>query len=70
MAKNQKTQRGEVIEALPESRFIVRLEDDSEVRCYLAGKMNINFIRVLIGDKVDVVLSPQGDLGRIVRRID
>ena len=58
-----------VIEALPNARFRVELENKHEVIAHVSGKMRMNFIRVLPGDKVTVELSPY-DLtkGRIVYR--
>jgi len=35
---------------------------------YLSGKMHKNFIRILVGDMVEVVIPSQGDIGRIIRR--
>lgn len=60
---------GEVVEALPNAMFRVRLETGHEVLAHVSGKMRINFIRILPGDKVKVELSPY-DLtrGRIVYR--
>ena len=60
---------GVVNEALPNTLFRVELEDGKLVLAYLAGKMRINKIRVLIGDKVSVQLDPYGGKGRIVRRM-
>lgn len=60
---------GVVSEALPNTLFRVELEDGKLVLAYLAGKMRINKIRVLIGDKVSVQLDPYGGKGRIVRRM-
>ena len=60
---------GVVNEALPNTLFRVQLEDGKLVLAYLAGKMRINKIRVLIGDKVSVQLDPYGGKGRIVRRM-
>ena len=60
---------GTVIEALPDTNFRIQLEDGREVLCYLAGKMRMNYIKVMIGDKVTVELSPDGSRGRIVRRL-
>lgn len=60
---------GVVTEALPNTFFRVRLEDESEILTYLAGKMRMNRIRVLIGDKVKVELEPYGGKGRIVQRM-
>ena len=69
MDKQQKIKvRGTVIEALPDTKFKVQLEDGKEVLAYLAGKMRLNYIKVMIGDKVDLELSPDGDKGRITFR--
>jgi len=60
---------GKVTEALPNTTFRVKLENDYEVLAYLSGKMRKYYIRVLLGDRVRVELSPY-DLtkGRIVYR--
>ena len=60
---------GEIIDVLPNATFKVRLENDLVVYSYLAGKMRQYQIRILMGDRVDVELTPY-DLskGRIVRR--
>ena len=60
---------GVVIEALPNALFRVQLEDGSEVLSYLAGKMRLHRIRVLLGDKVTLVLDPYGGRARVVRRL-
>jgi len=44
-------------------------DSDSEVLGYLAGKMKMNHIRVLPGDRVLVEMSPDGRRGRIIRRL-
>lgn len=70
--KNNKEQTilGRVIEALPNTFFKVKREDDGvELLTYLSGKMRLNRIRVLIGDKVLVELDPYGGKGRIVKRV-
>ena len=61
---------GEVIELLPAGSFKIQLENDQEILGHLSGKMRINKIRLLVGDKVKVQLSPY-DLtkGRITYRI-
>jgi len=63
------TMDGKVVEALPNTTFRVKLENDYVVLAYLAGKMRKYYIRVLLGDRVRVELSPY-DLtkGRIVYR--
>jgi len=60
---------GTVIEALPSTQFRVRLDSGHEVLAYLSGKMRKYYIRILLGDRVRVELSPY-DLtrGRIVYR--
>ncbi len=60
---------GEVVEALPNAMFRVKLETGHEVLAHVSGKMRIHFIKILPGDKVKVELSPY-DLtrGRIVYR--
>lgn len=75
---------GTVEEVLPNSLFRVRLqvgegeitdekiEEKAEgelVLAYLAGKMRLHRIRVLVGDQVDMVLDPYGGRARIVRRL-
>ena len=60
---------GTVIEALPGTQFRVRLENGHEVVAYLSGKMRKFYIRILLGDRVKVEMSPY-DLtrGRITFR--
>ena len=60
---------GNVLEALPNAMFKVRLDPGSECLAYLAGKMRKNHIKVLLGDRVTVILSAY-DLtrGRIIYR--
>lgn len=59
---------GIVIETLPNTNFTVRLNDGREVLTYLAGKMRLHYIKVMVGDKVLVELSPDEKRGRIVYR--
>lgn len=60
---------GVVVEALPNAMFKVKLENDHIVLAHVSGKMRMNFIRILPGDKVTIELSPY-DLskGRIIWR--
>lgn len=60
---------GVVIEALPGTQFRVRLDNGHEVLAYLSGKMRKFYIRILLGDRVKVDMSPY-DLtrGRITYR--
>lgn len=66
--KNSAT--GTVIEALPNTLFRVELEATGDtVLAYLAGKMRLNRIRVLIGDRVELELDPYGGRARVTRRL-
>ena len=60
---------GTVLEAQPNAMFKVKLENGYEVQAHISGKIRMNFIRILPGDKVKVELSPY-DLskGRITWR--
>ncbi len=60
---------GTVVEALPNTMFTVRLDNGHTVMGYLSGKMRRNYIRILLGDRVKVEMSPY-DLtkGRITYR--
>ena len=60
---------GVIDETLPNTQCIVKLENGPQVLCHISGKMRMNFIKILQGDKVTVELSPY-DLakGRIVYR--
>ena len=60
---------GEVIEALPNTMFRVHLDTELEILAHISGKMRMNYIRILPGDRVKVELSPY-DLtrGRITYR--
>jgi translation initiation factor IF-1 len=70
MAKEEAIQvEGKVIEQLPNATFRVELDSGHKVLAHVSGKMRMNFIRILQGDKVTVELSPY-DLtkGRIIYR--
>lgn len=60
---------GIVVEALPNTLFKVETSPDTQVLAYLAGKMRLHRIRVLVGDRVEVLLDPYGGKGRIIRRL-
>ena len=59
MAKEELLQmQGVVTEVMPDSRFLVKLENGHSLVAYTAGKMRKHFIRIIVGDKVTVELSP------------
>ena len=61
---------GTVVEALPNAMFQVELENGHKILAHISGKLRMNYIRILPGDKVTVELSPY-DLtrGRITWRV-
>jgi translation initiation factor IF-1 len=59
---------GTVTEALPDATFRVQLEDGTVVLAYLAGKMRIHYVKVMLGDKVNLEVNPDKTSGRIVYR--
>ena len=68
--KTVQTTTAQVFEALPNAFFKIKREDSGEeMLAYLSGRMRLNRIRVLIGDKVLVELDPYGGKGRIVKRV-
>lgn len=70
MAKEEAIEiEGEVIETLPNTTFKVRLDNGHEVNAHISGKMRKHYIKILLGDRVTVQLTPY-DLtkGRIIFR--
>ena len=59
---------GVIDEALPNTLFRVKLESGEIILAYLAGKMRLHRIKVLVGDRVSVQLDPYGGRARITRR--
>lgn len=61
---------GVVLETLPSTTFKVKLENGHEVLAHISGRMRVNYIKLLPGDKVEMEMSPY-DLtrGRIIKRL-
>ena len=60
---------GVIDETLPNTQFIVKLENNHKVLCHISGKMRMNFIKILPGDKVVIEISKYDlDKGRIIFR--
>ena len=60
---------GTVLESLPNAMFRVKLENDHEILAHISGKIHMNFIKILPGDKVTVELTPYDlNRGRITYR--
>lgn len=76
--KNVIIKTGYVVEALPNTMFRVELNEEASpeeikkekevILAYLSGKMRLNRIRVLIGDKVEMEMDSYGGKARIIRR--
>jgi translation initiation factor IF-1 len=67
---SDKISNGTIKEALPNATFRVSMDDGSEFLGYLSGKMRIHRIKVMVGDRVSLKLSPYDkDKGRIVKRL-
>jgi len=61
---------GIIIESLPNAQFKVKLDNGIIITAYLSGKMRMNYIRVVEGDRVKVEISPYDlEKGRITYRI-
>ncbi|MCL2852524.1 MAG: translation initiation factor IF-1 [Defluviitaleaceae bacterium] len=60
---------GVVTEKLPNTMFMVKLENGHQIMAHISGKLRMNFIRIIPGDKVRIAMSPY-DLskGRIIWR--
>ncbi len=62
--------KGEVLESLPNTLFRVKVPDGNIIVCHLSGKMRMNFIKILPGDKVMVEMTPYDKTkGRITYRV-
>ena len=70
MAKEESIEiEGEILEALPNAQFRVKLENGLEVLAHVSGKIRMHYIRILPGDKVKVQISPYDlSTGRITYR--
>ncbi len=61
---------GEVLECLPNTLFRVKLPNGVIVLCHLSGKMRLNYIRIMPGDKVRIEMTPyDATKGRITYRV-
>ena len=73
--KSELERTGTVIESLPNIMFRVKLDptgengEDEILLAYLAGKMRLHRIRVLVGDRVTLELEPYGGKARIIKRL-
>lgn len=67
--ETKKGVEGIVVEALPNTMFKVLLTDGTEQLSFLAGKMRMHRIRVMVGDKVSMELDEYGGKARIFKRL-
>jgi len=68
MSSAKPNARGIVLEVYADKKYLVRFSDGKEMKCYLAGRMDFNKIKVIIGDRVEVFVPPVGNIGRVLRR--
>ena len=67
---NENIIEGEVIECLPNTTFRVESKEGKKYLCTMAGRMRLNRIRILPGDRVRLIITPYDDgKGRIVYRL-
>ncbi|HUT96024.1 MAG TPA: translation initiation factor IF-1 [Candidatus Paceibacterota bacterium] len=68
--KNQAIKKeGIIVEGLPNANFKVKLDEGTEILAHVSGKMRMNHIKILAGDRVTVEMSPYDNKrGRIVYR--
>jgi translation initiation factor IF-1 len=60
---------GKVVEVLPNATFRVELDNGHIVLCHISGKMRMHYIKILLGDRVTVEITPYSlDKGRITHR--
>lgn len=64
---NDQVVSGVVLEALPNTHFKVQVGEEVKL-AYLSGKMRLHRIRVMVGDKVELLLDPYGGKARLIRR--
>jgi translation initiation factor IF-1 len=67
--EDKKVVSGIVTEALPNTLFRIDIGEGKIVLSYLSGKMRMHRIKVLVGDRVEVLLDYYGGKGRIIKRI-
>ena len=70
MNKDKILHEGVVLENLPGTLFKIKLDNERQILGHLSGKMRVNYIKVLPGDRVRVEMSPYDDTkGRIIHRL-
>jgi translation initiation factor IF-1 len=58
-----------VTEQLPSALYRVKLDGGGQVTAHIADRIDRNFVRVLVGDRVRIELAPEGGRGRIVEKL-
>jgi translation initiation factor IF-1 len=61
---------GIVTEQLPSALYRVKLDGGGQVTAHIADRIDRNFVRVLVGDRVRIELAPEGGRGRIVEKLE
>ena len=70
MSRDDKIEvEGEITEVLPNAKFKVKLDNGHEIEAYISGKLRVNFIKIIAGDRVKVEMSVYDlNRGRIIWR--
>lgn len=68
MSKSKNKVSGVVVDCLPNMQFKVDLGDEKIVRTYTAGKVRMNNIKIILGDRVEMAAPDQGEIYRITFR--
>lgn len=66
--KNENRISGVVVDCMPNAQFKVEIGEGKIVRAYAAGKIRMHSIKIILGDRVEVVVPDQGEIYRIVYR--
>jgi translation initiation factor IF-1 len=66
---DERAKTGVVTDTLPSALYRVRLDEGSVVTAHIADRMDRNFVRILVGDRVRIELSHDVTRGRIVERL-
>lgn len=67
--RDKNVKQGIVRESLPNAYFRVELQEGKLILAHISGKMRLFYIKVMVGDRVLVEVSPDGSRGRIVKRL-
>ena len=68
MAASKADAKGVITEAFPNALFRVTIESGKDINAFMSGKMRFNHIKLLIGDKVEILLDKNGGSANMIKR--